>query len=209
MTERLVKKISRYFVKIGATKIEDIDVVAYGLFHIIADSTQILILILLGLLTNSLIEILVFTIFYGSIKKYSGGYHLSKHYLCVIAYTSVVFISLILTKILAALLMPFGNIFLAFLSFVIIFLKAPIPHPNNPKSKDKLSVFRKKAVTNATIEMLLIIIMSLLKNDYFNTYITVATFGGLLASITLLIPINIKVSDKPTETKGGGDNESY
>lgn len=210
MTERLAKWLSKYFVKIGATKSEDVDIVAFGLFHIIADGTQILILLLIGLFTKAVIEILVFTIFYANIKKYSGGYHLNKHYLCVIAFTSIVCLSLILGNLFSTLLVPYGNIFLSTLTLIIILKKAPIPHPNNPKSKEKLIVFRKKAIVNAIIELFLIIITSLLINiNCLNVYITSATFGGILASITLLIPINTKSSNKLDIREGGDSNETF
>ncbi len=203
MTEKLAKKISLYFVEIGVTKKEDIDIVAFGLFHIIADTTQILILLILGLLTKSVISVFLFTVFYGAIKRYCGGYHLNKHYLCVVVYTSIVLVAILLSRNLALILMPWGNIVIALLTFVLIFLKSPVPHPNSPHTKKKLKLYRKKSIINSLIELTLITIASLFFVDAnINIYITSATYGGLLASITLLIPINIF---KPK----GGDSNDY
>ena len=134
------------------------DVFDYGLSIFIDYLIFITLTILISLLLNIFNEVIIFIVFYIPIRRFIGGYHFNKHYLCT------------LFSILASITIPIlaknlslQNIQLV-ISIIIIILFVTykigtIDHPNKRLTKKEISKYTKNAIVIEIIYSIIIMIL--------------------------------------------------
>jgi len=191
MIEKLAQKISRYFVSMQVASEDNREVIAYGLFHILSDVIQIIVLIITAWLFKNPLYILAFTLCFISLKGYAGGAHAKYHWSCLLSYTVIaqgICIFCHWSPWDLALYLP---VIISALSLLLVIYKAPVVHPNNPKPVRKRKQFRKLAIFVATAQLILISIACLLFPEGIG-YISAGSLGELSAAVTLVLPISSK-----------------
>ena len=164
---------------------EDISILNYGLFIIIHTSLAIILTILVGIITNTMNEIIVITFSAAWMKRYSGGVHASTPNRCLIV---GIIVSLVLASCNKLILPYIGNseliltiIILMFLSYIILHYKCPVGTKNKPLKKEETRKrLRKKAFKLANFYFLIIFISYIF---YLNTNID--KIKSLIISILL------------------------
>jgi len=108
---------------------------------------------------------------------------------------------------------PALTIFFSVSAFLLVLIKAPVPHYNRPLSAKKRNRMRKASVISASLQLLAVMIGCLLAVGRFShnlptvvteqagLYILCGSAGGLSAAIMLIIPI-------PEANEGRCKNES-
>ena len=189
MLEGYADKIVTYLVANDAAKEEDREVIAYGLFHIMASVEQIIVLAIFALITGMMPEILVFSICFTSLKRLIGGSHANSHFACLCGYTGMAFaICFVCNSIpMEDVNILSKTLFLAMV--VLVVAKAPVQHPNNPLSAKKSRLLRKKSLLVAILQALIIWSLNLLFPEQIQRIALCGAAGGLSAAITLLLPI--------------------
>lgn len=79
MIFKLAQRISTRLVVSGAAEAEQGELIAYGLFQILSDTLQLLVLVVVSLLLKVFPAMLVFLAFYGTLRRFIGGAHAGSH----------------------------------------------------------------------------------------------------------------------------------
>ena len=189
MVEALAQRFSGYLVSIQATNEDDREIVSYGLFHIFSGALQIAILAITGLLFGILPQIIAYTICFGCLKRYAGGVHANRHWVCLWGFTLLANLSCLICSLLSSYLRLHASIAVCTMTLLIILMKAPVTHPNNPKPAHKLKKLRRITVSIAFIQLTIILAASFIAPERAHAYILCGSAGGLTAAVTLLLPM--------------------
>lgn len=189
MVEALALKISKYLVLVQAAEEDDQEVIAYGMFHILSSALQIGILVVFAIIFDVLLEITAYAFCFTSLKRYIGGTHATKHWMCLWGFTFLAFVSCFICGIVPYYFIPYATVAATTIMLVLIMLKAPVPHPNNPKSKEKLKKLRKISISFSLIQFSVILLGCIFLPESASLYLFCGAMGGLTSSITLLLPM--------------------
>lgn len=189
MLYRLVERLSSRFVARGACDPDDADSLTYGLFSLLSDVIQILVLTFTALLFDIVPGMLAFCAFYVSLRRSAGGAHASSQIACLILFTL-----LALTGTLLGMRAPLSlartlSLFPAVLSVLVVFLRAPVTHPDFPRKEGAVKRFRRGARVTVIIQATLIITGSIAAPTWALPYILCAALGSGFVALTLLVPV--------------------
>jgi accessory gene regulator protein AgrB len=183
LTMSLANRISRYFVLHGAAKEDDGEVLAFMLFQIFAIIQQTLALIAVAVVLDSFPQMLAFTICFVSIKRYAGGSHIDKHWLCLSVSTGLAAAVCLLCKFVA--LPSYVAVIASLAALALVVIRSPVIHPNNPKPERRRKIMRKTSIVIAFVQCALIFAGCFL----WPVIALVGAIGGLAASVTLILPM--------------------
>jgi accessory gene regulator protein AgrB len=147
-----------------------------------------LILLLIGITTNKLIEIIIFIAFYSSLRSASGGAHAGTHTKCLFGYMAIMF-ALIGTAGFISANYPGGFkwivMALILTANALVYKYAPVGCRNRQFSKKAVELLRKRSIATVTTETIIIALtLIILKNA--NYYIAIAALAFTAQSVTLL-----------------------
>jgi accessory gene regulator B len=164
-------------------KEEDREVLSYVLFKIFALIQQILVFTAVAIILNAVAQTVVFLLFFGSIKRYAGGAHINKHWLCLTVSAALLVAVCLLSKMIV---LPWHIALAApMVALTLVLLRSPVIHPNNPKPERKRKVMRKTSICIAVFQCVLIAGGCLI----WTAMVLPGAIGGLAASITLVLPV--------------------
>lgn len=135
--------------KLKKTK-EEISVLNYGLFVMLHTSTVIIAMLITGIITNSVREIMIIGFCSAMLKRYSGGIHASSPMKCLILGVTM---SLILSLIAKTIVNVFSPIYFFIViiigisvSYLVLYFRCPIGSKQKPlKNENKRILLRKKS----------------------------------------------------------------
>lgn len=178
---------------------EEIAVLNYGLFTVIHTAIALLCTAIIGIITNTLPQILTITIASSLLKRYSGGVHATSPERCTL-------IGIVLTCLLAKVAIYIASMDIKFIIIIglaliticyyILYKKCPVPSKNKPmKNEGTRKKLRKKAfgLVNTYILIVAILIGLYLVSD-------IMTLKSIVVSIILGMGLQVFVL-----TKIGGD----
>jgi accessory gene regulator protein AgrB len=164
-------------------KEDDREVLSYMVFQLFAVAQQILALATVALLLNAIPQTIAFTLFFAVLKCYAGGAHANKHWPCLTIFTGLAVAVCLLCKLTA--FPPYTVIAASAVTLVLVLLRAPIIHPNNPKPPRIRKQMRKISIAIAAVQLTLIVVVSIL----WSVVALPAALGGLLAAVALVLPM--------------------
>ncbi|MEF9950991.1 MAG: accessory gene regulator B family protein [Clostridium sp.] len=162
--ETLSNKIGNYLQR--ELNIDDIkkSIIIYGSFAILQIGISIIFTVIIGYLTNTLVESLIITFSIVLLRKYSGGHHASTPNKCLVFGLIITIIPAILIKnyiynIDVNFLLLVSSIIM-FCSFLIIIKKAPVDNPNKRiKKEEKRFKLRRSSIFILSIYLLIILVL--------------------------------------------------
>jgi accessory gene regulator B len=180
---------------------EEKEVLQYGLFIIIHTSLAIILTFVIGILTNTALEIMTISIAAAWMKKYSGGVHASTPNRCLII---GIMLSLILSILDIKIIIFLENDILAtilllgmLLSYTILYYKCPIGSKNKPLTKEHVrKKLRKKAFKLINFYSIIILIgyvVYLQKDIYILKNIISCIWLGLTLQVLVLTKLGHKI----------------
>ena len=139
--DKLSKKIIAQLNTSGAIEEEDREVYEYSLNILLMGVFHTLTVLLIGFLFGMFIEsVVLFTSFFLA-RKFAGGFHAPKHWQCYLFTIATVSGALLLARVILLQGDVFFYVALA-VPGLIIFLLAPIEHPNKPLSAKEKKIYR-------------------------------------------------------------------
>jgi accessory gene regulator B len=177
-------KITNYLVKNGACNYQKEDLYVYGIEIIIEKIITFSILMIMAVYTNITIPSALFIIFFLALRRYTGGFHANSYFGCLF---STVAIYLICSHILMPVLMKEVNyvLFGVIISSIIIYLFAPINHPNMNLNPNEIKILKRKAEFVLLLELGLIAMAFYL--GIFTVYIIFSSMGIILCAVLLIV----------------------
>ena len=151
MVKKLADKISLYYVRKNIISVGELEVYSYGFVLLLSAILNLTLVISIAIIFDMLIQAVVFVLSFILLRTFGGGYHAKTHMGCVWAFFIVfVFLSFALS-LLSAYATPIFVLIIAQVSFVFIWVFAPVEAKNKPLSAAKQKRMKKVCRTIALI----------------------------------------------------------
>lgn len=188
-------KISSKLIDKKIIKEDDKEVYTYG-FEIIISSLLILAgMIIIGIIFKCLLKVIVFILFFCSLRIQAGGYHAKSHLKCFTYFLLSCFTAIIISHLLLDFDKNLIIIILVLIeSCIIIITYAPVDTINKPLCNSEKDTYKKKSMITVILQAIIILTMSIFFNSL-EQYYMVAAIAAFMESLTVLPIINKKESE--------------
>lgn len=161
---KCIDKIVDWLCKKNAIEEQDSELYVYAIHSLIMTIAPILMCVLIGAFMKAIIKSIIMIIPFILIRKYSGGFHAGKLWICLIFSTLILGIGIIIVKKFNANL--YINILFA-ISSVLIIILSPIDSKNRRLNhKEKKSYKKTAAIEISIIDTIYFILVLLNKHEY-------------------------------------------
>lgn len=168
-----------YFSTAIAKKIfgnnEQIDLYIYGIELFISSMFCTILLIGVGLVTNTFLESIIFIISFSALRIFTGGYHSNSYLLCTLLTIAIYLLSLLFYVSCIDFISNTTVCILIFLiTLITIFFISPVENSNKPLDKIEHKKYKKNALITALIEMIVFFVLKSIFNLHeVNIYIPI------------------------------------
>ena len=184
MMHRVADAVANWLVKKNAISTEDSALYSYAMFCVIITLIPIVLSIIVGIITNMLIESLLFITPFVLIRKYSGGFHLKSPNVCLFVSIGIIAVFILCIKLVLQYelysvplicMLPFG---------MLLFIKSPIDTEERKLSERETVVFGIIARVMVTIFLITVLILA-----YYHIYpVAIPISFGIILSGALQVP---------------------
>jgi len=166
----------------GKCKIEDKELIIYGIHSMIEYTFNIFSTVVLGFLFGLVVESLVFLASFSFIRTYAGGYHARTALRCYFISIGIVFFVLLALR--AGIINNVFSFLLVALATPIVLTLSPIQDINKPLDKSEIKVYRKRSYILLAINILIFLLSHILGFYFISHTISIAMF---VLSIALIL----------------------
>ncbi len=192
----MAKKLTSFFIHNQVIKEEEKDIYEYCFQIFISSIANFGTIFLISIITGRFLETVYYIIGFFILRSQTGGYHTKTHFRC---YILTVIMYLIFRLIINWIFLSWSywmTLILFIVSFVIMWLFAPISDRNKPFDADE---FKKYKRNSRIIIILFTIIYTLcsfkLYKDY-GIYILSLCLGNVFAAVSILMALFSKYKNK-------------
>ena len=143
----MLHKLSMKFVDlINIDNKNDVEILSFAAESVFSTLINIIGLILISALFNVTTEMLVYIVFFASLRASVGGRHAKNHILCFVQYLFISMLAIFLSLwVYDKWFIPIVVVVLLGLSCLFVFIFAPMDHPNRPFTEDEFIRFKKRS----------------------------------------------------------------
>ena len=184
MMHSVADAVANWLVKKNAISTEDSALYSYAMFCVIITLIPIVLSIIVGIITNMLIESLLFITPFVLIRKYSGGFHLKSPNVCLFVSIGIIAVFILCIKLVLQYelysvplicMLPFG---------MLLFIKSPIDTEERKLSERETVVFGIIARVMVTIFLITVLILA-----YYHIHrVAIPISFGIILSGALQVP---------------------
>ncbi len=146
MIESIASVITNFLIKREVVNQDEKDIYKYGYEILISSIIGILLVLILGLITNSLIVSMIFIAVFCSLRFKCGGYHADSYVACNLVFTTVFIIVLLIEKFSEKVLISSAILFMIYLmGFLVMYMYAPVENRNKPLDEDEKKKGRRES----------------------------------------------------------------
>ena len=156
MLERISEKFAGKLISAGIISETDADVYVYGFFQLAMMILNIVTTLLLGILFQLLIPCILLNLSYIPLRMNAGGHHADSPIKCYI--NSTIMIAALLAVIKWIPIHPIISAVLLALSWIVIWILAPVEAENNPWDATEKLIYRKRTIVILGIEAIAFVI---------------------------------------------------
>jgi len=180
-TSSFALRVSNYLVTQKIIEEQRQELYTFGIIQMLDLLLNIITVIVIGLCSQMLLQVILFMLAYASIRCYAGGYHAKTKFRCYLCSVAMFIVILPLIHIITD--RPLISIIVAMMTSTIIFILAPVEHQNKPLRENEKNVYRRRARIFTGSELLIAVIAHLTKVPMVSAVVAVAF---LMLSIMLL-----------------------
>jgi len=147
--------MTKYLIDNEKIENEDYHLYLYAFEVLISSISNIVIILLIGVLLNRFIETLLFLIFYCPIRQFAGGFHTENYRRCLLFFMTIYISNIFLIDKLISLKVTMPIVVITFISYIGISFLVPQEHRNNPLSIEERKKYKK--IVKYIISFLLVI----------------------------------------------------
>lgn len=183
MLKKMIETSTHYLVSHHVIEENDRDIYEYGFHAVYNNLVDVTSIIIISIMLNMIPQAIVYHIAFIPLRNTAGGYHSKTHIRCFITSTSILLVSLFAISNITA---PSISIGLASLSVILLWIKTPIEHENNPMSLKKYRHMKTISRIVSVIFLCLIILMNpLIPHSY--RWITMSLALGMVSHSALMV----------------------
>ena len=131
--EIVSEKITDLLEKQGAIESDKSEFYVYGMTLMISSTVTLLATLLLGFVFHVINSVLVFLLFFVSVRIFSGGYHSSSYLRCFLTFMLMQGSFIVIQRNLPERAVLPSTLIISLISLFLIFKFSPVSHPNAPK----------------------------------------------------------------------------
>lgn len=184
MITKKIDKFADFLMKNETNPNIDKDIIVYGLTSAIEQGASLITIIILGWYFGLIVEVVVFFVSFSLIRKYAGGYHCKKSINCYFMSNIIIISVLLIIKYIPSEYILSSCIAILLVSIPSLFKFSPIETPSKPLDCEEQIYYRKKTLSNLTIEFLIIIFALIFNIDIIGF---VMCLGILMSSILVIL----------------------
>ncbi|MDF2869581.1 MAG: accessory regulator [Anaerocolumna sp.] len=169
----LAKKLTERVIKDSIISKEQQKLYQYSYELLISSLINIVIVLFIGSIFNKTLETILFLLFFCSLKKYTGGLHMSTYNRCISLFSFIYTVILILDYY-AVFNNPEIILILVIFSSCIICTLSPIVDDNKPLSTQEIEMIKRKGMIILPIQLILFIVLHFIVSTYLSKYVGVA-----------------------------------
>lgn len=153
----MIKKISEKFLtylinsKVISDTEDNREFYRYGIEITISSLLNVILILGIGIVTNSMIESIIFLVCFILLRQFTGGFHADTYFKCNLSFCIVFSIVLVLYYTTAQYLSTYISILITFVCVSIILAKCPIEHINKPIPNNRKIVHKILAALLGTV----------------------------------------------------------
>ena len=194
MLQRFSEQFTDFLSLKGIIQNENREIYTYGFVALFSTLINIIIIITIGIATGMFLDTVIFMFMFGVLRVYCGGYHANTHAACILFFITIYGVTMAVANFLPADHRVVFSLLAGLISFIIIFLLAPIEHKNKPFIGDEYSKFRFMSRIIAAFEFIAICIIAVFYPE--------AIKAAVLISLAMLSVTFILIVAKATEKRG-------
>lgn len=162
------EKLSRKLVHKGIVQQEDAALYQYGIENGITVAGNLLASVIFGIVTGRLGVVLVFLLFYGTLRSFSGGVHCKSRAGCFCLSMAVLLIPVYSYEWVKGLLVKPVLVLTGILAFVIILVLSPVDSINKPLDDEERKFYRRVSRCIAALQVCALVFLYCMdKTEYF------------------------------------------
>lgn len=192
MLSKLIDVSTDFLIRHQIIDPDDRDVYEYGFHALYNNIFDIASIIVIALLLHQVPQTLVYHIAFIPMRSSAGGYHTATHTQCFLASTAIWLLSL-WGITLAGPALPIG---LAAFSCLLVWVKAPVEHENNPMSERKYKRMKYLCRTLSTLFLGLVILITIYADASYQ-WLPASLAFGVFSQALLMTAALIQLKRKP------------
>jgi len=161
MIENLSAKSVRLLLNNYIIKEEDQDIYKYGLELLFSTIINVILVITIGCLFGKLPQTILFLLEYCSVKRYAGGYHARTHVRCIVTFSVLYFIMLVVFEVFDLSKVNAASLLVGAISFLLVMILAPMEDANKPLEEEERKLYflkcRQLLLLSSVINILLFV----------------------------------------------------
>lgn len=166
---------------------QDIEIVSHGITVGIRLCINTVLTLMLGAVLGMAFESVFFIIMFSAVRSYAGGFHFEKPLFCYIMSSAAIILSLLIAKSVPSDYIGLLNIVLSAASMTVLLRFAPIGTASKPLDDKEKVFFRKKAIRNSLIEIIMAVILFALNMKVYSFIVVLAvTLSTVLVAVQLV-----------------------
>lgn len=166
-------KITDKLIGLNTINSEDREIYEFGIQHIFITLLNISTVILIGFLTNSFKEAVVFILAFIPLRIFAGGFHFSTPFRCYVFSSCFVAVVLLAMRYFSVPLLIYCLLYC--ISGIIILAFSPVEDRNKPLDQLEKKVYRKRTIIIFGLENIAILILYFAKLHFAVQSIMVST----------------------------------
>lgn len=143
MFKSYASKITSFLIENKEIEQEDYEVYKYGFEVLIAFILNISIVLIIGLLFNKVFYSIVFLVCYCPMRQFVGGYHANNYTKCLLIFILIFILIMNIPLNIDSQIYTFMIFIISTLSYIGIFILAPLEHRNNPLTLSEIKKYKK------------------------------------------------------------------
>lgn len=187
--EIVAEKMTDHLKKQGLVESDMAEVYVYGMTLLISSTATLLATLLLGFMFQVINSVLVFLLFFVSVRIFSGGYHSSSYLRCFLTFMCMLGSFIAIQRNLPERAVLPTMLITSLISLFLIFKFSPVSHPNAPIRESDWFRFKRISRITCIIEIssIYVIFIFARENIGINKLLLSAAAGLLYASILIFV----------------------
>lgn len=197
MIRRFSEKILEYLIKSNVIENTDIDkeYYQYGIEITISSLLNVILIVIIGILTHSFFESVIFLVCFILIRQFTGGFHADTYIKCNLTFCVSFITILILYYATAQYISTYITILITFVCVSVFLVMCPIEHINKPIPNNKKVIHKIVAALLGVVYGAIGTILTAFSNRY-----------GALVIYTLSLVAVLVIAAIIKERRSGDEN---
>lgn len=183
MIKKLAIKLTNKYINSNEIDEEERDVYCYCFELLLSTVVNLICVLVIGIVSNLILEMLTFSVVFMCMRGSSGGYHAKTHIGCIIMLLLNILVLVLILKIVSIAILFYASIACVCVSSVLFIILSPVDSENKKLDSSEKKRNKLKSVIYLSISVVAVIIFSL----FDETILLMFTISYALSSVAIML----------------------